>query len=181
MPRFSFPLALLCLASLEAACDLPQPTAPSTQSVTVRGFAGRGLWSDSIASGGAPFQLIAQDSSGQGKGEFIMLGDTIPPAGTYDADNNQFPPGLSQLEVDFVRFAGDGTSELFQPAGGKMVITSITADSITGSLNLVMPLVATCTGNPGAVTCMGINSNTVLALSGSFVARRASANAVPAP
>lgn len=181
MRRFSFPLALLCLVPLYAACDMQTTTAPSTRAVAVSGFAGRGLWSDSMATG-APFTLIVQDSSGQRGGELIMLGDTIPPAGTYDVDNNLFPAGLSQLAVDFVQPAGNGTTKLFQPAGGKMVITSISPDSITGSLSLVMPLTGICTGDVGAITgCTGTTENTVLTLTGKFVARHTSPEAVPAP
>jgi len=178
MRRFPFPLVLLCLAPLGAACDLQQPTGLSTQTVTVSGFAGRGLWSDSASD--APFELIAQDSSGKGSGELIMLGDVVPPAGMYDVDNNQFPAGLSELAVDFLRPTGGGTSELYQPAGGKMVITTISGDSITGSLNLVMPLTGICQDNAGAISCGPSGSNTVLNLNGSFIALRVSADAVPA-
>ncbi len=180
--RFS-PLLLgaLCAASLSAACELSTaPTTPVAQHVTVGGFVGKGLFSDSVATG-APFQLVASDSSGQGGGELVMVGDVVPPAGRYDLDTGQVPAGLSSLDVEFVHPTSSGTLELYIPASGNMVITSIAGDSIAGTLAFSMVLTGTCVRAQGTLQCQGASTavNRILSLSGGFLARRTAGATFP--
>ncbi len=183
MRRSLLPLAAASAVALVAGCELgTAPSTPVAQHVTVSGFVGKGLFSDSV-SVNAPFQLIASDSSGQGGGELVMLGDVVPPAGIYNLDTGSVPQGFSSLTVEFVRPVGTGSFELYQPAGGSMDITSTVGDSIAGTLAFTMPVVGTCTGGPGALTCVPAASvgSTVLSLSGRFLARRAPGATFPGP
>lgn len=171
----------LCAACLTGACDLgTAPSTPVAQQVTVSGYLGKGIFSDSVATG-APFQLVASDSSGQAGGELVMLGDVAPPAGRYDLDTGQLPTGLSSLSVQFVHPTSSGTLELYSPAGGNMVITSIAGDSIAGTLAFSMLLTGTCVRAQGSLQCQGlaVAANRVLSLSGGFVARRAAGATFP--
>ncbi len=181
--RVSLLLLTASAASLSAACELSTaPTTPVAQQVTVSGFAGKGVFSDSV-SANAPFQLIASDSSASGGGELVMLGDVVPPTGTYNLDTGSVPQGLSSLTVEFIRPVGAGSFELYQPAGGNMVISSTAGDSIAGSLAFSMPVVGTCTRTQGALSCLPVASvgSKVLSLSGNFLARRAPGATFPQP
>lgn len=176
-------LAAACAAPLAAGCDLG--TAPPTVAprVTVSGFTGKGVFSDSVATH-APFQLIASDSSGNGGGELVMFGDVVPPAGTYDLDAGSVPQGLSSLTVEFLHPLSPSLIELYQPAAGNMVITSITGDSIAGTLAFsTMVLAATCSGGLGNLSCgpVAVLGSKVLTLSGKFLARRTPGATFPAP
>ncbi len=180
-------VAVLCAAPLAAACDLS--TGPNTplEQLTVSGFAGKGIFADSVGlatctgSQCMPFRVLAPDSSGQASGELLMFGDTIPPAGTYDLDGGHLPQGFSTLVVDFILARAGGGYELYQPYGGNMVITSVAGDSIAGTLGFsVMYLAATCTSPQLPLNCQQvIGVNKQLTLGGSFLVRRSPAGTFP--
>ena len=179
--RFSLlATAALCAAPVVAACDLNSASTTIPQPVTVAGYVGKGVFSDSVATN-APFQLIVADSSGQNGGELVMAGDVVPPTGTYDLDTGTFPAGLSSLSVEFLHPMSGGTSQLYQPSTGNMVITSIAGDSIAGNLAFAMVLTGSCAGPQGSLNCVPASGNGRLTLSGTFVARRAPGVNFPAP
>ncbi len=171
-------IAALCATPLAAACDLnTTPTTP-TQQVSVSGFLGKGIFSDSVVTG-SPFQLVAADSSGQKTGRLIMAGDVVPPAGTYDIDNNRFPTGFSRLAVEFVRGLAT-TAELYETVGGSMALTAVAQDSIAGTLNLTLVLSAICASAQSPLSCQQLpNANKLLTLNGNFAVRRSAAAAFP--
>ncbi len=186
--RFSLlAIAAICAAPLTAACDLSTGPITPPEQVTVAGFAGKGIFADSVGLATCtgtqcmPFRVLAPDSSGQASGELLMFGDTIPPAGTYDLDGGHFPQGFSTLVVDFILARAGGGYELYQPYGGNMVITSVAGDSIAGTLGFsVMYLAATCTSLQLPLTCQqAMGANKQLNLGGSFLVRRSPAGTFP--